>query len=221
MAQGEYESQNALAAHIPNDIVHPITWGLMQESGGGAFYLADFVALQAQPPPITPFLGILKRLHQSSTSPNGKFGFHVTTFYGASPMMNEWTDTWEEFFTRELCSNLKWAQQKRGRHPGLDEVTGEFVKKVIPRLLRPLETGGRSIKPTLCHGDLWDGNIQTDIDNDRPIIFDACCFYGHNESKCTPSWPWRSAGFNRSLPSGPTMHERPTIHTRTRVRQSV
>lgn len=97
-------------------------------------------------------------------------------------MMNGWTDTWEEFFTRELWSNLGYAQANRGRDRELTDLADEFTQKVIPRLLRPLQTGGRNIKPTLCHGDLWDGNIQIDEDTKQPILFDACCFYGHNES---------------------------------------
>jgi fructosamine-3-kinase len=39
-----------------------------------------------------------------------------------------------------------------------------------------------AVKPTLCHGDLWDGNIQIDVETKQPIMFDSCCFYGHNES---------------------------------------
>jgi fructosamine-3-kinase len=35
-----------------------------------------------------------------------------------------------------------------------------LLKKVIPRLLDPLETDGRSIKPVLLHGDLWLGNVS-------------------------------------------------------------
>lgn len=183
MAEGEYESQKALGAHISDNIVYPLAWGRLGEGDKGAFFLTDFVKLDACTQDMTQLLGILKGLHQSS-SPNGKFGFHVTTFFGPAPMKNEWTDTWEEFFTRELRSNLEWAQRERGRQPGLDEVTEQFVEKVIPRLLRPLETGGRSIKPTLCHGDLWDGNVQFDAQRNRTVVFDACCFYGHNEGGC-------------------------------------
>lgn len=58
-----------------------------------------------------------------------------------------------------------------------------FFEKVILRLLRPLETGGRSIRPTLIHGDLWHGNAETDAETGQPIIFDAASFYAHNECK--------------------------------------
>jgi fructosamine-3-kinase len=37
---------------------------------------------------------------------------------------------------------------------------------------------GRSIKPALLHGDLWDGNIAVILDGEKeekgkPVIFDA------------------------------------------------
>ncbi|KAF9893520.1 hypothetical protein FE257_010832 [Aspergillus nanangensis] len=181
LAEGEYEAEKALIEYIPENVVHPIAWGRFQDDPSKAFFLTTFRNLRARSPSIAQFLPILKKLHQESVSPNGKFGFHVTTFYGASPMINDWTDSWEEFFARELRSNLEYAFRYRGDDPELRKVADEFFAKVIPRLMRPLQTNGRSIKPTLCHGDLWDGNIQIDVDTKQPVIFDACCFYGHSE----------------------------------------
>ena len=76
-------------------------------------------------PPLPAFLSIVKRLHQESVSPNGKFGFHVTPFYGPPPMIVDWTDNWEFFWTREFRSGLKYALRERGDDPeleGLSEV---------------------------------------------------------------------------------------------------
>ena len=56
-----------------------------------------------------------------------------------------------------------------------------MVEKVIPRLLRPMETNGRSIKPALVHGDLWCGNAAIDVQADAPLIYDPSSFYAHNE----------------------------------------
>jgi protein-ribulosamine 3-kinase len=39
------------------------------------------------------------------------------------------------------------------------------LRKVVPRLLLPLQAEGRVLKPSLIHA----------------FIFDACSFYGHNE----------------------------------------
>ncbi|KAI0376957.1 Fructosamine kinase-domain-containing protein [Hypomontagnella monticulosa] len=181
MSQAEYEGQKALTTYIPDNVVTPVAWGFFKEDNSKSFFLTRFRHLSAYSSPASQLLAIIKKLHQSSVSPTGKFGFHVTTFYGPPTMINDWTDNWEEYFTRQFRANLAYAQQERGDDPELQELAEEFIEKVIPRLLRPLQTGGRSIKPTLCHGDLWDGNIQIDVETKQPIMFDSCCFYGHNE----------------------------------------
>lgn len=114
-------------------------------------------------------------------SPTGKFGFHVTTFNGHVPLKNEWCDSWEEWYGRQLRSDINWEQSVRGVDSDFNQVADEFFVKVIPRLLRPLQSGGRSIKPTLVHGDIWHGNAQVDMDTSQVILFDACCCYAHNE----------------------------------------
>lgn len=181
MSEAEYEGQRVLATYIPDNVAAPVGWGFFENNTSKSFFLAHFRPLCVGPLPISKFLNVIKKLHQSSISPTGKFGFHVTTSYGPPPMINSWTDNWEEYFTRQFRANLEYAQRERGEDLELQEVAGDFIQKVIPRLLRPLQTGGRSIKPTLCHGDLWDGNIQIDAETKQPIMFDSCCFYGHNE----------------------------------------
>lgn len=52
------------------------------------------------------------------------------------------------------------------------------LEKVVPRLLKPLQSEGRSIKPCLIHGDLWDENTATDMDTGEPFVFDAGSMYG-------------------------------------------
>lgn len=37
------------------------------------------------------------------------------------------------------------------------------------------------MKPSLIHGDLWYANAGIDIDSGQPLVFDACCFFAHNE----------------------------------------
>lgn len=82
MALGEFESQQALMQYIPDNIVPPIAWGRFQEDPSKAFYLTHFRYLHEQLPTTSQLLLIVKKLHQSSKSPNGKFGFHVTNFLG-------------------------------------------------------------------------------------------------------------------------------------------
>jgi fructosamine-3-kinase len=55
------------------------------------------------------------------------------------------------------------------------------LQKVVPRLLLPLQAGGRILKPRLIHGDCWDGNTPTDAKTGETFVFDVCSFYGRNE----------------------------------------
>lgn len=183
MAEAEYEGQKAMSAVIPDNVASPMAWGLFEDHPTKAFFLTRFRNLHDRSPPVVQFLAILKKLHQTSVSPTGKFGFPVTTYFGPPPMINDWTDSWEEYFGRQLRADVAFAQTVYDEDAELASLTEEFVEKVVARLLRPLQTGGRNIKPALCHGDLWDGNVQIDVDTKQPFIFDAVCFYGHNESQ--------------------------------------
>ena len=150
MSRAEYEGQKALATYIPENVTEPIAWGYLETNTSKSFFITHFRYLRSHSPDPIKFLSILERLHQNSASPTGKFGFHVTTYYGPPPMINDWTDNWEEFFVRLFRSNLIYTQKERGEDPELNDIAEDFIEKVIPRLLRPLQTGGRTIKPTLC-----------------------------------------------------------------------
>jgi len=167
---------------IPEYTATPLAVGPLEQHPAKAFYMAEFLDLEAEKPSPKALAGILANIHQSSVSPTGKFGFPVTTFKGYVPMNNAWTDSWEEWFTRQFRMDV---EQCIGGPDGEidDELLEQFCTKVIPRLLRPLQTGGRTIKPSLCHTDIWHGNVHLDKLAKVPIIFDACCVYGHHESE--------------------------------------
>ena len=185
MAEAEYEGQKIIAAVVPKNAVKPIAWGYYEHDKTKSWFLTHFRKLsdlEVTENSISELLDIVKKMHGNIESPTGKFGVHVTPYYGPPPMIVDWTDNWEEFWTRDFRSALKYLQGKPyGNDPELMEIAEEFIEKVVPRLLRPLQTGGRDIKPTLCHGDLWDGNIQMDQETKEPIMFDPCPFYGHKE----------------------------------------
>lgn len=65
--------------------------------------------------------------------------------------------------------------------PGFNLVCRLTLDKVVPRLLLPLQENGRVLKPSLIHGDCWDGNTALDTQTCEARVFDACSFYGHNE----------------------------------------
>lgn len=133
-------------------------------------------------PEIEAFTSSVARLHKSAVSPNGKYGFPVTTYMGPLPQDNKWCDTWEEYFAQGMRRMLELERDAQGQSEELDQLAVMLYDKVIPRLLRPLTTL-RSIEPVIIHGDLWYGNCCTEIATGKPIVFDACAFYAHNECK--------------------------------------
>lgn len=79
-----------------------------------------------------------------------RFVVHVVTYNGNLPQLNKWTDTWEEYFTSNFKHFLEMEHRSQG--PATEEfaeLSKAMVEKVIPRLLRPLETEGRHIEPSL------------------------------------------------------------------------
>ena len=116
-------------------------------------------------------------------APDGRFGFHCTTYNGNLPQDNTWSDSWEAFFENGLRHVLKVREERAGLSAELDALLPALFEKVIPRLLRPLESNDRKVQPSLVHGDLWCGNVAVDSSTGYPIVFDPASFYAHNECK--------------------------------------
>ncbi len=183
MMRSEFESMAAIYNVAPDFAPRPIAWGSYEAVPDTYFFLCEFRDFGSEMPELEDFTLRLARLHKNSQSPNGKFGFHLTTYAGNLPQMVEWEASWETFFAKSLRYALDLEVKAKGPDPELDLLLPIIFDKVIPRLLRPLETNGRSIKPSLVHGDLWFANSGRDTETGDSIIFDACCFYAHNECK--------------------------------------
>ncbi|RYC65941.1 hypothetical protein CHU98_g184 [Xylaria longipes] len=180
--KGEYESTSAIYAITPDFCPKPIAWGTFKTDKDSHFYICKFYEFTDGLPSPKMFCANLAKLHSSHTSPTGKFGFHVVTYNGDLPQDNTWSDGWEAFFESGFSHVLNIREVRAGPSAELDELLQPFFENVIPRLLRPLETSGNTIQPSLVHGDLWCGNAAiTDEDTDEGIVFDPSSFWGHNE----------------------------------------
>lgn len=174
---------------VPAFSPKPLAWGKCKDSNRH-FILFSFHTLHKGLPAIPRFTHAVAQLHtlgldaNPDANPTGKFGFHLTTYNGTLAQDNTWTDTWEEFYIRGMQQMLRLEKEARGPSDELERLEGPFLEKVIPRLLRPMETGGRHVKPVLIHGDLWLGNVSIKDDgSEDPLMFDASAFWGHNECK--------------------------------------
>lgn len=155
MSRGEFESLTALHKFIPNNVPEPIGWGTFESSSDLHFFLAGFIPLNDETfPPKNEIAKVVADLHTRSRgqSPNGKFGFHVPTWSGTVEYDTRWTVSWEEFFSQMLRNQVMQERRRAGPSDELESLLPALFDKVIPRLLRPLETGGNDLQPSLIHG---------------------------------------------------------------------
>lgn len=156
MFQGEFASMTAINTAVPDFSPKPIAWGRCRDDPELFFYLSTFVEMiEGELPVPKEFCENLVKMHCQSTSPTGKFGFHVTTCNGNVPQNNSWDESWESFYAAGLRHMLVLDRNVNGEQPELMDAIQPIFDHVIPRLLRPLQEGPASIRPALVHGDLW------------------------------------------------------------------
>ena len=183
MMEGTFAAESALYSIVPEHVPKPLAWGTYRSEPDIHYYICDFVDMLDEVPDARRWAETIAKLHLNSMgkSPNGKFGFEVTTHLANVPVNNNWNDSWESFWTQQLRSLLEQEETIRGPDEEFAVLKSALYEKVIPRLLGPLETGGRRIKPCLIHSDLWPGNIKPKTYTDELCMFDACAYWGHNE----------------------------------------
>ncbi|WEW60326.1 fructosamine kinase [Emydomyces testavorans] len=183
MLNGEFESSKQISKIMPDFIPQPIGFGKYKtQKPATYFYLSDFVDMDVtSPPDAHNFCSRLAEMHKRSQSPTGKFGFHVTTCDGKVAHTVRWEESWAIFFQNLLLGVCKLDLETNGPWPNLERATKQVVTKVIPRLLGVLQTKGRQIKPSLIHGDLWEGNMGINQQTGDTILFDAGSYYAHHE----------------------------------------
>ena len=150
-------------------------------------------------PDVDKFVSIVADYHKRSSgkSPGDKWGFHTEIGLPFVQHDNDYQDTWEALFTNMMRKMLDEEERVHGPDEELQKLKGDLFEKVIPRLLRPMETAGRSLSPCLIHTDLWPGNILPDVDTDRLMIYDSRAMWGHNECDLGT---WRAARFTLGTP---------------------
>jgi len=110
----------------------------------------------------------LARLHKIS---NNNFGFFEDNFMGALLQVNTHADNWIDFFIQQrLQPQVKMAMDKN-----------LLPRKTIASfdsLYNKLDVIFNTEKPSLLHGDLWNGNLLCDK-NENPVLIDPAVYFGH------------------------------------------
>lgn len=185
--KAHYESESNLYRFIPDNVPPPIAFDTYHSDPDRHFYLMEFVdMMDGQLPGPEPFMGTIASLHQGSAekSPTGMFGFPIDTKFAHLATPNCWDASWGSWWRKNMEMVFKREVHERGaRSQEEDDLVSFYLEKAIPRYIRPLESDGRSVQPTLLHTDLWPGNVKFKRDSETICIFDANALWGHNESK--------------------------------------
>ena len=162
MMFGEYTSVTEIHSLIPGLVPAPHCWGkYIAGSPDTYFFLSDFIDMDTSAPDPAQFTARVAELHRKSKSPNGMFGFEVTTCDGKLPHTVAWEKSWATFFGKLLRGVLKLDTEANEVWPELEAAAEQVITGVIPRLLGILQSDGRELKPSLIHGDYWEGEYTT------------------------------------------------------------
>ena len=112
----------------------------------------------------------LAHLHKHQSE---KFGLHYNNFVGSLPQENETTDNWVDFFIHKRLDPML----KKAVDSGKADV---YLVEKFESLYRKMHDIFPPEPACLLHGDLWSGNIMSNVDGD-PVIFDPAVYYGHRE----------------------------------------
>ncbi|KAI0803793.1 Fructosamine kinase-domain-containing protein [Xylaria sp. FL0064] len=179
--EGEYNAMAEIYKWAPDLVPKPLAFGQYATTNPEAyFFLSEYVKMNEAMPNPSKVCARIARLHRETQSPTEQFGFHITTCQGRVPQHVSWEKSWKVFFIRLLQRVIELDFEYNGYWEELDIVEKRLISDVIPRLLGALEMDGRTIKPSLIHADLWEGNTGTTPDEDI-YIFDSAAFYAHNE----------------------------------------
>ncbi|KAI1358903.1 Fructosamine kinase-domain-containing protein [Xylaria arbuscula] len=206
MLRGEYESSKAIYEVQQDFVPEPFGFGKYRDSESDAyFFLADFVDMDVTTAPDpTEFTSRLAEMHKLSQSPTAKFGFHVQTCDGDGDRAHvvDWQESWAVFYKNLLLGVCKLDLERNGPWPEYERAIEQIVSKVIPVLLEPLQANGRTLKPCLIHGNLWEGNMGINMETGDTLLFDGSSYYAHNEMelghwRCEFSSVFRSKLYTR------------------------
>lgn len=168
MFAAEAEGLNALTEAEAIRVPRPICWGTIHEQS----YLAmESLSLHGRENPAL-FGQQLAKMHQHTRS---QFGWHRNNTIGSTLQINDWEDSWIEFWRQHRLGFQLDLALKNGAQKNLGE-KGERLMADFPTLFNHYKPN-----PSILHGDLWSGNWGCD-EMGNPVIYDPAVYFGDHEA---------------------------------------
>lgn len=114
----------------------------------------------------------LAAMHSVTSS---QFGWDIDNTIGATYQPNNKKDDWLEFW-REQRLGFQLQLAAGNGYGGELQSLGERLMSEMTSLF-----DGRTVKPSMLHGDLWGGNVAG-LKDGTPVIFDPAFYYGDREA---------------------------------------
>ena len=145
----------------------PICWGMTERS---SYIVLEWLEFGSSHNSAWEEMGIkLAKMHNYQGE--NKFGGSENNTIGSTPQVNNWTDTWSDFFANHRIGfQLKLANRKGGNFGNYNQIVDK-----VRQILASIEP-----QPSLVHGDLWSGNVAV-TDAGEPVILDPATYYGDRE----------------------------------------
>lgn len=139
------------------------------------------------------------------------FGFESDNFIGLLPQRNTYTESWTAFYREQRLRPQLEIADARGR---LSPARRRRAERLLNRLHEWIDDG--AVKPSLIHGDLWQGNWLATTSG--PALIDPAVYYGDREMDLAmaslfggfPESFYRA--YRRSLPLPPGDAERRPLY---------
>ena len=141
------------------------------QAGDQHFLILEALVLRGSGGKLGEALGEQLAAMHRHTGPG--FGFERDNFIGEIVQLNTpYYENWPDFFwEKRLQPQIQWAREK-----GLTLQRTDALQTCLPDFFRDYQP-----VPSLLHGDLWGGNIDSD-ENGYPVLYDPACYYGDREA---------------------------------------
>lgn len=139
-----------------------------------SFLVLDYLELN-QTGEDSHFAESLASLHQLIEE---QFGFEANNYIGANLQINNWSTDWGQYFVEyRLRPQFEWLF-----HKGLNTAQNKELIVKSKELMDKSRSylNQHSPKPSLVHGDLWQGNYRFDSAG-NPVIYDPACYFADSE----------------------------------------
>lgn len=112
----------------------------------------------------------LAHLHSYSAD---YFGFQKDNYIGTLDQYNRVSDSWSEFYIEQRMIPQITLAKKKGF---LSHITKQTIDRFFKEIIKLIY----NLKPSLLHGDLWNGNFIIDKGG-KAYLIDPASYYGHCE----------------------------------------